>query len=132
MTTRLAEPTIKPSGLPTYCSCCGGQDPNKKHVDFDAAHDSGWYGDDPAIGIVKDDLFLCETCLKTGAGFVGMVDGDELKAENRSLKEKLDAEERLRRQAQNYADRLEDAFDNRDAPIKVDHRKKPREIRANG
>ena len=90
-----------------------------------SANDQG-YGDDPAHKVPFDWLFLCETCLRAGAKLIGMEDKDpeelaKLRIENDRLK-------REARQAQNYADRLESAFDSRGIPVKVDHRQRPREI----
>jgi F0F1-type ATP synthase membrane subunit b/b' len=67
--------------------------------------------------------------MKAGAELVGMVDGAERDQEIRDKDAKIDRLEREARQAQNYADRLEDAFEHRAQPIEVNHRKKPRDIR---
>jgi hypothetical protein len=67
--------------------------------------------------------------MKAGAALVGMVDSAERDAEIATLKADNDRLKREARQAQTYADNLESAFDHRPQPIKLDHRRKPRQIR---
>ena len=45
------------------------------------------------------------------------------------LEAAVDRLEREARQARNYAERLEDAFEHRAQPIELDHRRKPRQTR---
>lgn len=113
-----------------FCSACFNQDNKKRHVDFDAACDRG-YGNDEVTKITMDELVLCEDCIRAGGELVGLVIGDVLETEVEALKRKLEDETKLRKQAQNYADRLEDAFDSRSQPVKLDHRSKPRKLRDN-
>lgn len=120
--------------MPLYCSACSGQYPNRQHVDFDAECDRG-YGDTLIQGqsqgegsnaprIQMDDLILCEQCIKEGARIIGMVDGDELRAEIESLKRALETKEKLYKQTQRFADVMEEALTHKG--IAIDHRKKPR------
>lgn len=130
MTVTLAN-EIRPTHMPAYCSACHNQNPEKRHVDFDAACDRG-YSDGVAVAVNYDDLILCEDCLKSGARLVEMEDASTLKAQIESLEVRLDAEERLRRQAQTYAENMEAALASRTdrkgpAAVEIDHRKKPRE-----
>ena len=113
---------------PVYCSACWCAQPEKRHVDFMADNDQG-YGDDPAHKGPYDNLQLCEDCMKSGATLVGMVDGAERERELERLKTENDKLKREARQAQNYAERLEDAFEHRAQPIEIDHRRKPRDIK---
>ncbi len=112
---------------PIYCSACWCAQPEKRHVDYAADNDQG-YGDDPAHLVTYDNLQLCEDCMRAGALLVGMVDGAEREQELVKLKTANDRLEREARQATNYADRLEDAFEHRAQPIEIDHRRKPRDI----
>lgn len=107
---------ILPSGVPAYCSACGCQDPEKRHVDFDAACDRG-YGDDTTI--MMDDLVLCETCLRSGAVFVDMIDSTEAHDRIASLEARLDEEKKRADKAAAYAERMEQALAARPAPVKV-------------
>lgn len=112
-----------------YCSACWCQYPEKRHVDYNADNDQG-YGDDPAHKVPFDNLQLCETCMKEGAQLVGMVDGAERERDINEKDVKIDRLERELRQARTYYDNLESAFEARpQGAIRVDHRKKPRQIK---
>lgn len=126
MSTRLAN-EIRETGTPIYCSACFNQDPSRRHVDFDAASDRG-YGNAEATKVVMDDLILCEECLRRGAELVGMADAAESQAKIDSLEAKLASERRENQKLQRYAENLELAFDARPQPVRIDHRKRPREI----
>lgn len=127
MTVALAENHIKPSNLPQYCSACFGQDSTLRHIDFGAACDRGFYGNDPATHITMDDLVLCENCLRSGANLLGMVDEDQQKIS--MLEARLDLRERELKQARSYSETMEDALSKRPEKIQIDHRKKPRRVR---
>lgn len=127
MSATLAESHIKPANLPQYCSACFGQDSKIRHIDFNAACDRGWYGQDPGTHIAMDDLILCEKCVKEAANLLGMVDPDVDRIGE--LERKLDISEREKRQAQNYADTMEEALSKRPEKVQIDHRKKPRQLR---
>jgi hypothetical protein len=124
MTVRLINEISETTRI-TFCSACGNQE-SVRHVDFDAACDRG-YGKAEGVQIALDDLILCEGCLKRGATILGIEDSTFLKADNEELKQKLDIETRGREKAERYIDTLEEAFDQRSAPVKIDHRKRPRE-----
>lgn len=109
---------IRAAHLPMYCSACGCQDGSLRHVDFDAACDRG-YGAESAQQVSMDDLILCETCLRSGAALVGMIDDAEPVAKIGQLKQRL-AEEKLRAdKAVAYAQRMEEALAARPEPVKV-------------
>jgi hypothetical protein len=124
--TRLAS-DIREADRPIYCSACFNSEPIR-HVDFDAACDRG-YGDEGAIKVCLDDLIICENCLIEGLQVLGIEDSRDLKAQVVKLSQRLQVEERLRKQAQNYADTMEEALQHRPEQIKIDHRKLPRQIR---
>jgi hypothetical protein len=114
---------------PTYCSACWCAQPEKRHVDYASDNDQGYGGKDAFDdGVAYDNLQLCEDCMKAGAQLVGMVDAAERDQEIAKLKTENDRLEREARQAINYADRLEDAFEHRAQPVEIDHRRKPRHI----
>ena len=114
---------------PVYCSACWCAQPEKRHVDFNSDNDQGYGGKDAFDdGIAYDNLQLCEDCMKAGAALVGMVDSSDRDQEIAKLETENDRLKREARQAQNYADTLEDAFDKRAQPIELDHRRKPRQI----
>lgn len=117
MTVQLAN-DIRPAELPTYCSACGCQDKSKRHVDFDAACDRG-YGADENVPISMDDLIICETCLRSAALLVDMVDGTEPLEKIAVLERRLAEEQKRADQAAAYADRIEQAIAARPEPVKV-------------
>ena len=123
----MAAPRLLEFGT-AYCSACWCEYPDKRHVDYSADNDQG-YGNRTDTQITYDNLQLCEDCMKSGARLVGMVDGAETEQEIRDKDAKIDRLEREARQAQNYADRLEDAFQHRAQPIEINHRKKPRQVK---
>lgn len=134
---RLKEPnTITLTGMPQECAACAGQYTERRHVDFDSAVDRGYaqleggnYAN-PEMAttfISADDLIVCEECVKTAARLIGMVDGELLVAENEHLERQVDALTRERDKAARYSDTLEEALTGlRNDPIKLDHRRKPR------
>lgn len=124
MTVRLINEISETSRI-TFCSACGNQE-SVRHVDFDAACDRG-YGKAEAVSVALDDLILCEGCVKRGAEILGIEDSHILKAESEDWKHKFEIEQKQRQKAEAYADRLEDAFDKRSAPVRLDHRQRPRE-----
>lgn len=84
---RLAEPA------PPHCSGCFQQKPQQPHVDFGAAYDGPTV---PAlentVGVVGhtiDDLILCEDCLRTAAGLIGLCDPGAVVAERDQLEASL-------------------------------------------
>lgn len=119
MSTTLAN-RVRPAGTPMYCSACHNQDSTIPHVDFDAACDRG-YGlqADSGVKVSMDDLILCATCLKSGAGLIGMVDEDAQAARIESLERRLAEETKRCEQAVGYANRMEEALAQRPEPIQV-------------
>lgn len=127
MTVRLTN-EIRETSMPVHCSACFAQQ-NIRHVDFDAACDRG-YSDGVAVEVAMDDLILCENCVKNGAAALGIEDSKILKYELDEVEAKLLSERKEREQAQRYAATLEEALlDARPEPLKIDHRKKPRQLR---
>ena len=110
---------IRPAALPMYCSACHGQYPERKHIDFDAAIDRGWYGNDHGTRITMDDLILCEECLRNGAELIGMMDTHAFLDQKASLEHRLAREEKEREKAVEYADRMEQALQHRPESLKV-------------
>ena len=109
---------IRPAELPVYCSACGCQDKSKRHVDFDAACDRG-YGADQDVPISMDDLIICETCLRSAAGLVGMIDDTEPLEKIATLEQRLSGEQKRADKAAAYAERMEQALAARPSPVKV-------------
>lgn len=127
MTATMAETIVKPTGVPQYCSSCFRQDSRIQHIDFNSACDRGWYGGDAATEVAMDDLILCENCVREGANLLGMILPDSDRTAD--LERKLDIAEKKAKQAQNYADTMEEALNKRPVPVAIDHRKKPRGLR---
>lgn len=123
MTIRLAN-EIREASRPVYCSACFNSQ-GIRHVDFDAASDRG-YANEEAVKINMDDLILCENCIKEGARALGIEDSLTLKEELEDHKRKLDITHRRLKQAQRYADTMEEALQHRPKEVHIDHRKKPR------
>lgn len=114
------------------CSACFTQDNSKRHVDLDADCDRGFttYGNGNKIQM--DDLILCSMCLAEAARLIGMQSEEKVtEVEERADKayDERDYMKRERDQAQNYSDRLEDAFEHRANPVRLDRRQKPRKLR---
>lgn len=110
---------IRPAALPMYCSACHGQYPERKHIDFDAAIDRGWYGNDHGTHITMDDLILCEECLRNGAELIGMMDTNSFLDKMQSLEHRLEEETKRAEKWAEYADRMEVAFQHRPETLKV-------------
>lgn len=108
---------------PIHCAACYAQQPGLRHVDFDSAADRGY-----ADGIPVDDIIVCENCVRRAGELVGMVPEESQHREIVCLTLELSAERKARKQAQNYAERLESAFDARPQKVAVDHRQKPRKV----
>jgi hypothetical protein len=124
MTIRVAEDHIKPSGLPMYCSSCFNQQPNLKHIDFDAACDRGFYGGENSTRITMDDLVLCEECIGEAARFLDWMPASEIKAALRAKDERIDRLEKDLKKAQRYAGNMEEVlYENK---IKLHSTQKPR------
>lgn len=102
--------------VPIYCASCMNQDPQKRHVDMDAAVDRG-YGDSGAVQVTMDDLQVCETCVATAARLIGYVDSSEQADRISNLERRLKSEQMARIKAERYADDLETALDNRPGPV---------------
>ena len=120
--------TIKLADMPVYCAGCFNQRPELRHIDFDSALDRG-YGKVEAVQVSYDDAIFCEACVKEGAHLLGMIEAEEWQAEKADLERSLALEKKKRIQAENWAERLEDAIPHRPEPIHIDHRKKPRPLR---
>ena len=115
------------AAMPIRCSACYGQYPERTYWDFEALCDRGiFYGGEGAVPVKMDDLVLCDECVKEGARAIGWVAQDDELV--KKLQDELDTERKARKQAQNYSDRLEAAFDARLEPVKLDHRQKPRKV----
>lgn len=117
---------------PAACSCCYQAKPDQPHVDFEVAYDGPTIpgqviqGDGDVtngVPVVIDDLILCEQCLRSAAGLVGMVNPDETQAEleqlresNRLLTEKLRGQE-------DYTSKLQTALGAKPEPARKPARK---------
>lgn len=122
------------AAMPIRCSACYGQYPERTYWDYEALCDRGFApesqdefnanGERTIKAVSMDFLILCDECVKEGARAIGWVAQDDDAIAR--LTEELDIERKARKQAQNYADRLEGAFEARAEPIVLDHRQKPR------
>jgi len=108
---------------PIKCSFCFGQQPRKRHVDFDSAIDRG-YGMEGTIQIPMDEAIGCEDCVRVGAELLGMEFSKEKDRRIEDLERKLDVERKRHKQAQRLADTYQDLVEQKN--IHVDHRKLPR------
>jgi hypothetical protein len=124
--TVVAEPLIKPFNLPQQCSSCFNQDTSLRHIDFQAACDRGWYGQDPATHISMDDLILCESCIGEAARQLGWMPTSEVMEKIDSLEHRLAKETKRADSGWEYADRMEDALKHRPGGEVLDHRRRPR------
>lgn len=126
MTVRLAN-EIREASRPIHCAACFNSQ-EIRHIDFDAATDRG-YSDGVAVAVSMDELVLCENCVRNGAELLGMTDSEQLLERVADLERKSDVLRKRLTQAQRYSDTMEEALGHRPDPIKLDHRKKPRQLR---
>lgn len=86
---------------PAYCSACFSQNPQLRHVDFDAAWDGPVLDHESGIKQVIDDLILCEECIGAAARLLGYVPAsdDKMAAENQRLRTELTASRKARADA---------------------------------
>lgn len=117
--SRLADPVIQPVNMPQYCSSCFNQDSNLRHIDFEAACDRGWYGQDPGTHVAMDDLILCENCIGEGARQLGWMPTHEVVDKMTSLEHRLAEETKRADKAESYAERMEDAIKHRPNQLHV-------------
>lgn len=106
---------VRAAGTPVYCSACFNQDPRATHIDFDASCDRG-YGTG-VLPVAMDDLVICETCIKSAAGLLGMQEVDEdrveeLEKQNRYLLDRA-------KKSEAYADQLEGVLRERPVPLHI-------------
>lgn len=77
---------------PPRCSSCFQAQPHLRHVDFEASYDGPvvpLHANENLVGVQGvsiDDLILCETCVRTAAELLGLVDPDFVTAERDMLK----------------------------------------------
>ncbi len=116
--------TVKLANMPVYCAGCMNQQPNLRHVDFDAALDRG-YGKDEAVKVAMDDAIFCENCVKEGAELFGMINEKAWAYEKDQLERQRDMAFSLRDKAERAQSTLEDLAMQRGA--KIDRRKLPKE-----
>ncbi len=116
--------TVKLANMPVYCAGCMNQQPNLRHVDFDAALDRG-YGKDEAVKIAMDDAIFCENCVKEGAELLGMINAEEWQRDKERLVRERDMAFRLRDKSERYAATLEAAV--AASGRKIDNRRRPKE-----
>lgn len=110
---------MKLTDIPPYvCSSCGGQYPERRHVDFQAAWDGPTFREGVAVAegdvrtnltVAIDDLIICENCLRDAGMLVGLDDAHVLHGRFDVAQEKIrDLSERLAGQA-DYIAKLEAA-----------------------
>ncbi len=116
--------TVKLANTPQYCAACFNQQPELRHIDFDAALDRG-YGKDEAVKVTMDDAIICENCVKEGAELLGMINAEEWQREKERLKRDRDMAFTLRDKAERYSATLEAAVTARGT--KIDNRRRPKE-----
>src|SRR5258708_470932 len=113
------------------CAACFCQHPKLDHVDFDTELDRGYYAEHTDNPVPLDEMIVCESCLKAAAKLVDMVDRRPFEIGIKDKEIRIDKLERELRQARTFADNLESAFETRPqhGPIKLDHRKLPRQVK---
>ena len=74
---------------PVACASCFGQYTDRRHVDFGAAYEGPVLpsGEETkgVVGVVVDDLIVCEECLRAAAALIGMEDATESRANSDAL-----------------------------------------------
>lgn len=99
-----------PGFLPTACAACGGQYPDRKHVDFGAAWDGPVLNQAEVIseGVTPmqiDDLKVCETCVREAAEVLALSGQAGPRIAN--LKRRLAEQEALNVSQKGYIEQLE-------------------------
>jgi hypothetical protein len=77
---------------PVACSSCGGQYPDRRHVDFGSAGDYGMVASQNVAGgkmVSVDDLIVCDECLTAAAAVLGLADVTEAETRVERLNERL-------------------------------------------
>lgn len=114
---------IRPVAMPVYCSACFNQNPDARHIDFDAASDRGYGQRDDGLQVAMDDLVLCEGCVREAALLLGMEAGEDRGRELEQLRNRWQAEKDRADRADRYAASLEDAFEHRPVAINTPRRR---------
>lgn len=88
---------IRETSTPTGCASCGGQYPDRRHIDFSAAYDGPVLNQEQVIAtgvtpVAIDDLVICDECIRAAAALLGLIDPGDLGAANQSL---IEANEEL-------------------------------------
>jgi hypothetical protein len=102
-----------PGFLPPACAACGGQYPDRKHVDFGAAWDGPVLNQAEVIaeGVTPmqiDDLKVCETCVREAAEVLAL--SGQAGPRMESLKRRLAAQEAINANQKAYIEQLERAL----------------------
>jgi hypothetical protein len=103
----MAQPTLAPR-TPVACAGCYGQYPDRLHVDFRAAIEGRLVDPSQPRGPHVDWVILCEKCLRDGVALL-----PEVKDQREALEQRVTDLETQLAAAQDYADRIEDAFQRR-------------------
>lgn len=101
---------------PVVCSSCGGQYPQRTHIDFVASWDGPVLKDVAGgVNVSIDELIICDECIRTAAAFLELVDPAETEAQLASALERN--QELLERftGAMQYIEKLEASFATRKA-----------------
>jgi hypothetical protein len=90
--TLQAATKIREAETPVGCASCGGQYPDRRHIDFSAAYDGAVLNQKEVLesGVTPvqiDDLILCDECVRAAAALLGLVDPDDLGRVNASVME---------------------------------------------
>src|SRR6266576_229947 len=105
---------------PAACAVCYCANPGR-YVDFDAQSDRGYYAEGTDHPVPLDWIIICESCMAEAARCIDFEPTSDREQKVRDLEVKLDVLTRERDQAVRYSGSLEDAFENRPEPIKLDH-----------
>lgn len=103
---------------PVACASCYGQYTDRRHVDFGAAYDGPVLPSGAetkgVVGLVVDDLIVCEECLSAAAKLIGFADATETRQSNDALASRAEELSERLAGALAYIDKLEAANAQRD------------------
>jgi hypothetical protein len=97
---------VHETDTPAFCSACFNQQPDKRHIDFDAAWDGPVIDAQNGMKQTIDDLVICQVCIESAARILGWVPASEDDTSAKLLR--LEGELREARKVRaEQADRLE-------------------------
>lgn len=100
----MAQPRIA-ERAPRACAACYGQYPDRTHIDYAAVYEGHLIDPNNPRSAHVDWLVICEDCLRSGYELL-----PEKRTERDNLRERVDQLQQALADAEDYAAKVEDAF----------------------